>query len=359
MRFRYKVRWIVRILSIVIGVLLIGYVSAFAQGPPPAKVVVTKVTQEEIAENQSVIGILYYERVSEVSTEVAGLVESVEVSQGDEVEKGAVLVRLDTEILGREISLTKTRLEQIDLRIENTRKNYKRLEKIFNEQGISEKDYDDALYTFQDAEKERQATENTLQTLLIRKRKSVIKAPFDGIVLSKDVDSGAWVQQGKQLVSIGSSNDLYVRAPIAEKLLQFTRMDEKVPVTINAFNKEIEGTVVDIDPVADVKTKNIFLKINIPPLPLVAQNMSATVFVSAGPKRKLSIIKRAAVIKFQGKDFVYTVKEGKAAILPVHIVSYMGERVGVDNPYIVPGMVVVTEGNERLRPDQPVVVAGE
>ncbi len=348
-----------RVLSAVLFYLLVGSVSVFAQGPPPAKVVVTEVTQEEIADNQSVIGVLYYERVSEVSTEVAGLVEGVEVSQGDHVKKGDVLVRLNTEILDLEISLTRTRLEQIDLRIENTKKNYKRLEKIFSEQGISEKDFDDALYTFQDAKKERQATEDTLQTLLIRKRKSVIKAPFDGIVLSKDVDSGAWVQQGKQLASIGSSNDLYVRAPIAETLLQYVRMDEKVPVTINAFNREIEGTVVDIDPVADVKTKNIFLKINIPPLPLVAQNMSATVFVPTGPKRKLSIVQRAAVIKFQGKDFVYTVKEGKASILPVHIVSYMGEKVGVDNPYIVPGMVVVTEGNERLRPDQPVVVAGE
>ncbi len=348
-----------RILSAVLLGLLVGCVSVFAQGPPPAKVVVSKVTQEEIADNQSVIGILYYERVSDVSTEVAGLVEVVEVSQGDHVKKGDILIRLNTEILDREISLTKTRMEQIDLRIENTRKNYARLEKLFKEQGVSEKDYDDALYTFHDAEKERQATEDTLQKLLIQKRKSVIKAPFEGIVLSKDVDSGAWVQQGKQLVRIGSSNDLYVRAPIAETLLQYVKMDEQVPVIINAYNKEIQGSVVDIDPVADVKTKNVFLKIKIPPLPLVAQNMSATVFVPSSPKRKLSILQRAALIKFQGKDFIYTVKEGKAAILPVHIVSYMGEKIGVDNPYIVPGMVVVTEGNERLRPDQAVVVTGE
>ncbi len=348
-----------RILSAVLLGLLFGCVSVFAQGPPPAKVVVSKVTQEEIADNQSVIGVLYYERVSDVSTEVAGLVEVVEVSQGDHVKKGDILIRLNTEILDREVSLTKTRMEQTVLRIDNTRKNFKRLEKIFKEQGVSEKDYDDALYTFQDAEKERQATEDTLQKLLIRKRKSVIKAPFDGIVLSKDVDSGAWVQQGKQLVRIGSSNDLYVRAPIAETLLQYVKMDEQIPIVINAFNKEIQGVVVGIDPVADVKTKNVFLKISIPLLPLVAQNMSATVFVPSSPKRQLSILQRAALIKFQGKDFIYTVKEGKASILPVHIVSYMGEKIGVDNPYIVPGMVVVTEGNERLRPDQAVVVTGE
>lgn len=330
-----------------------------ADGPPPANVVVAKVTQQEMAQTRSVIGVLYYERFSDISTEVSGLVDAVKVSQGDRVKKGDVLVELNTEILEQEIALTRTRLEQAELRIDNTRKNFKRLEKLYNESGVSEKDFDDAHYTYQDAQKEKQATQDSLKKLLIQKRRSVITAPFGGIILSKDVDSGAWVQQGRQLVKIGSSEDLYVRAPIAENMLQFIEMGESVPVTITAFQLEIQGTVVDIDPVADVKTKNVFLKINIPSLPLVAQNMSATVHVPASSKRQLSVFSRAALIKFQGKDFVYTVKEGKAAILPVNIITFMGESVGVDNPYIVPGMSVVVEGNERLRPDQPVMVAGE
>jgi multidrug efflux pump subunit AcrA (membrane-fusion protein) len=167
------------------------------------------------------------------------------------------------------------------------------------------------------------------------------------------------VQPGKQLVSIGSSEDLIVRAPIAESTLQFIEIGQQVPVTINAYGKEIMGTIADIDPVADLKTKNVFLKISIPELPLVAQNLSATVSVPVSDRRNLSIISRAALIKFQGKDFVYTIKDGKAAILPVNIVTFLGDRVGVDNPYIQPGMELVVEGNERLRPDQPVAVAGE
>lgn len=348
-----------RILSGVAAFLLFWSSSVLAEGPPPANVVVSKVIQEELAESQSVIGVLYYERMSDISTEVAGLVDTVEISQGDRVKKGELLVRLNTEILDKEIALTKTRIEQTDLLIENARKNYVRLETLFDEKGVSEKSYDDALYSYQDAEMEKQVSIQTLDKLLIQKKRSMIKAPFDGIVLSKDVDSGAWVQQGKQLISLGSTKDLYVRAPVAENMLKFITLGEKVDVTITAFDKKVEGTIMNIDPVADVKTKNVFLKINIPQLPLVAQNMSATVFVASSPKRKLSMLPRAAVVKFQGKDFVYTVKEGKAAILPVNIVTYKGDMLGVDNPYIVEGMNVVTEGNERLRPDQPVTIAGE
>lgn len=348
-----------RLLTLVLLSMVTAAGPVLAAGPPPANVVVAKVVQQELAESQAVIGVLYYERKSDVSTEVSGLVEEITVNQGDRVKQDDILVRLNSEILDEEIALTRTRMAQIDLLIENSRKNYERIASLYKEAGVSEKAYEDALYTYQDAEKERQVTAQNLAKLLIQKKRSIVHAPFDGIILSKDVDSGAWVTPGSKLVSIGSSNDIYVRAPVAENMLQFITLGETVAVTINAFNQKVEGRIVNIDPVADVKTKNVFLKIDIPELPLVAQNMSATVSVASSPKRNLSVLQRAAIVKFQGKDFVYTVKEGKAAILPVNIVAFMGEKVGVDNPYITPGMIVVVEGNERLRPDQPVTVAGE
>ncbi|WP_136805747.1 efflux RND transporter periplasmic adaptor subunit [Desulfosediminicola flagellatus] len=346
------------LLFLLIPILCAGQ-TVWAAGPPPARVVLGKVVQQEVAQNRSVIGVLYYERTSDISTEVAGLVDNVKVDQGDRVKQGDTLVELNTEILDQEISLTKTRISQAQLRIDNTLKNFKRLEKLYKEAGVSEKDFDDAEYAFQDAQMEKKASQDTLKKLMIQKKRSIITAPYGGIILTKDVDSGGWVQQGKQLVSLGSSEDLYVRAPIAENLLQYIEIGGKVPVTVTAFGNETEGTVIDIDPVADVKTKNIFLKIKIAPLPLVAQNMSATVHVPSSSKQQLKVLPRAAIVKFKGSDFVYTVKDGKAAILPVNIVTFMGESVAVDNPYIVPGMGVVIEGNERLRPDQAVTVAGE
>ena len=332
---------------------------AWAQEPPPAKVVLAQVTTEDVATTRSVTGVLSYEKRSEISTEVPGLVEKIEVDLGDHVTAGQILVTLNKEILEKEIELTKTRIQQIELAIGNAEKNFKRLETLYKSSGVSEKDYDDALYTYEDSVKEKQVAEDTLAKLLIQKRRSVIKAPFDGVVLTKDVDSGAWVMQGKKLLTLGADNSLYVRAPIAEELLKYVTPGEKTEVILNAYESRIEGKVIGIDPIADVKTKNIFLRIQIAPAGLVAENMSATVFVPSSEKRTLSVLPRAAMIKFQGKDFVYTIKEGKASILPINIVAYIGEKIAVDNPYIVPGLSVITEGNERLRPDQPVVAAGE
>ena len=136
-----------------------------ADGPPPAKVRVGPVVEEEVAQTRVVLGVLYYDRVSEISTELAGLVDKIQIKQGDRVQAGAPLVYLNTEILDKEIALQKARIEQIGLRIANAKKNYLRLQRLFEQSGVSEKEYDDALFTFQDAEKEKQATESILQMI--------------------------------------------------------------------------------------------------------------------------------------------------------------------------------------------------
>ena len=348
-----------RFVCISLFLLILSSLSwAYAQGPPPAKVVTEEITREVIAENRSFIGLLEYDRTSNVSSDVSGLVEKVLVNEGDRVKEGDVLLELDTEILDQEIALRTNRINQAQLSIELAQKNMKRLEALLAKMGTSEKNYDDAKFVYQNAQLEKKASELELAKLLIQKRKSNITAPFDGIILEKNIESGDWVQQGKQLVTIGSLEDIIVRVPVEESILRYASPGNKVPLTINALNREATGTISRVNPVADVRTKNIFIEVRIEAFDDMVANMSATVFIPTSEAKELSIIPRDALIKFQGKDFVYTVKEGKASILPVNIVTFLGNKIGADNPYFTPGMPIVIEGNERLQPDQPVAVEG-
>ncbi len=330
----------------------------YAREQPPAQVVVSKIVREEVAQNQAFLGTLYYERISHVSSEVSGLVTRVHVRTGDEVNNGAPLVQIDTEMLEKEILFHQNQVQLAELNIRHTKINFQRMDALFKKDSLSEKDYDDARFAHDEANLKKIAASTTLEKLLIQKRKSVIKAPFDGIVLEKKVDSGDWVQQGKLLVDIGSVNDLFIKVPVAETLLKFISPGQSVPVIINAYEKEMTGTIDNLSPKADAKTKNVFLKIRIPLLTKVAQNMSATVFVPTGKGQTLFMIPRDALIRFQGREFVYTIKEQKALRLQVNVVTYQGNRVGADNSHFTEGMPIVVEGNERLRPGQSVVVIG-
>ena len=351
-------RYAVRIFHFSLIIFLINISSINAQEQPPAKVVVAEITREVVTENRSFIGLLGFNRTSNASSDVSGLVEKVLVEEGNKINKGDLLIKLDTEILDQEINLRKTRIEQAQLSIELAQKNLTRLETLLSKMGTSEKNYDDAKFAFQNSQLEKKSSEVELEKLLIQKRKSDIRAPFNGIILEKNIEAGDWVQQGKQLFAIGSLEDIIIRVPVEESILQFVTPGAEIPLSINALDREVTGTITRINPVADARTKNIFIEVGIPAFDDMVANMSATVYIPTSKKLELSIIPRDALIKFQGKDFVYTVKEGKASILPVNIVTFLGNKVGADNPYFVSGMPVVIEGNERLRPDQAVTVEG-
>jgi len=189
---------------------------AYAWEPAPARVVISKIVHETMARNQSFIGTLYYERISHVSSEVSGLVNKVNFRAGDRVNIGTPLVHLDTQILEKEIIFHKNQIELAKLNINHTQVNFQRMAALRKNNSISEKDYDDARFSHQQALLEKFSAQTTLEKLLIQKRKSVIKAPFDGIILEKNVDSGDWVNQGKQLFNIGSVNDLFIKVAIAK-----------------------------------------------------------------------------------------------------------------------------------------------
>jgi RND family efflux transporter MFP subunit len=337
----------------------IGTTSALAQAPPPALVRTAPISQREITENKGFLGLLYYERVSNISSEVTGLVNEITVRTGDKVNKGDILVHLNTELLEKEIMLAKTRVKQLQARIRHAKNNFDRLQRLLKQKVTSAQKFEDAEFNVLDAQLEKQAATETLAKLQLEKKKSTITAPFSGIILKKQVDQGDWVSLGKGLLTLASCDELFVRVPVNEKMIRFIKPGEKLPVILTAYEQELTGILQDIAPQADARTKNIFLKVHIPAQPMIAENMSATVFVPTSEKKTLSMIPRDALIKFKGKDFVYTVKEGKASILPVNIVTRLDNEVGADNPYFVPGMPVVIEGNERLRPDQAVTISGK
>jgi RND family efflux transporter MFP subunit len=341
------------------SIFLMFVLPALSQEPPPAKVKITRATEQEARQTTEFVGTLYFDKISSVSTEVSGMAESVHFREGDRVKKGDLLLRLNTDFLKKDLALEKTELQRLDIRIEQKQKNLKRFETLFEQEAASETDYEDFLFSYRELVKEKQSLQIKIDRIQLEIAKSVIRAPFDGLILQKQADRGAWIQPGTPICQIAAMDDVFIQLPVAENLLRHVSDGDRIDLVINAFNESMTGTVEGIRPIADEKTKNVFLKIRLPEMDTVFKNMSATVQMPTSEKMSLRLIPRDALVKFQGKDFAYTVKDHKAKILPLNIVTLTGKYIGVDNPYIQPGMPIVVEGNERLKPDQPVEIVGE
>ena len=329
------------------------------QQQPPAKVRVAKVTEDVRAENSGLVGVLYYDRISHLSAEVSGQVQKARFSAGDKVEQWALLVRIGTDFFDQDIAIENARIETINVKIENAAKDLARYQLLLEKNAVSQSAYDTLYFNHQALIKERDAIAAGLAKIKLMRAKCIIRAPFDGIILEKSTEKGDWVTPGRTLYRIGSSADLFVKVSVSEKLAPFSLPGTPVEVMLTAAGQKLGGKIEGLLPVADAQTKNVTVKVRLDeavPTELVAENMSATVFLPTSPEKTLKMIPRDALVNFQGKNFVYTIKEDKAAMLPVTIIAYAKDQVGVSDPYIAVGMPVVVDGNERLRPDQPVMI---
>jgi membrane fusion protein, multidrug efflux system len=333
-----------------------GASSGSPGGPRAAGVVLDRVQEQMVAESTPIVGAVYFDRASSLAPEVAGVVQSVRVRAGDRVRKGDELLALNTDFTDREIDLVQTRIARIEIQMEKADKDLKRFEVLFLEKAASEKAYDDLLFARRELTQQHNSLTLERAMANLKKSKSILRAPYDGILLDKLVDAGTYVGPGTLCFRLGSLEDLYVKVPVAENLVRYTRPGNPVDVTINALNSELTGTLSGFLPVADAMTRNIMLKVKIAAPQHVVENMSATVRVAVAPPRMLKLVPRDALVSLQGSDFVYTVRDGKAAPVPVRILAYVGRMAAVESEILTAGMEVVVDGAQRLRPDQPVQV---
>lgn len=343
---------------IAVFALLAFPVLAYAEGPaqPPARVVISQIEQQTIAKTMDVVGTLQFDRLSALSPEVSGLVEDVLVSEGDHVEQGAPLFRLNLDFLENEIRTVGKRISQVGIRLAQAKKDLTRYETLFNQQAASEQEYDKMRLSMEDLAIQKATLEENLKLALLKKEKSVIRAPFAGVVLEKNANEGNWVGPGSRLCLLGSMEDLYVKVPMPETLLVFAKRGDDVDIRINALGVTTRGRITGYIPVADPTTKNVFVKVKLPTMGTAVLNMSATASMPAAKKQAMTLVPRDALVTFQGQTMVYTIKDGAATPLPVTVLAYVKGAAGIADGPAVPGMDVVIDGNDRLRPGQPVTV---
>ncbi|MBW1990148.1 MAG: efflux RND transporter periplasmic adaptor subunit [Deltaproteobacteria bacterium] len=344
-----------RNIPIAMFALLLAAGPAYAQQePPPAQVVTVPVTQQSVAPTTLIMGVLDFDLTSGISPEVSGRIESQNMTEGALVKKGEVLVRLSTDFMEKRIQSVKLKIDQAQVKIENTRRNLARYEVLYKEKAATEKAYEDLADQLAELDKEKAILQNELAQLRLEQQKSVIAAPFDGIILDRLHTVGEWVSPGNPVCELASTESLVARVPVPEDLVRWVSAGAGVSLKIPALGMDVTGRVAGFVPVADPQSKTFTVKVSVPYFPQAIRNMSVAAYVPAGEKKTLKMFPRDALVRVQGQEMVFTVADGKAQPVPITVSAYQGSMVGVENSHIQEGMPVVVEGNERLRPGQPV-----
>jgi HlyD family secretion protein len=250
-------RWFRRLVVPVVLVLLVLGLRATVFRPAPVSVTVYRADRGRVEETvvNSRAGTVESRRRAQMSPGVAGLVAEIPVEKGSPVERGQVLLRLDDAEHRAQVALSRRTLEaagaaatQACLTAEQAARERTRAEGLAERDLISEQALEDARTRAGVAEaacvaarervREAEAAVEVARALL---DKTVMTAPFAGVVLDITTEVGEWISPSPPgvyippVVDVIDPEALYVTAPIDEADVSRLRAGLPVRITLDAF----------------------------------------------------------------------------------------------------------------------------
>ncbi len=329
-----------------------GKPPAAAKGRP-AIVELAPLVTGEISDEIIFSGTVFYKEVSEVAAEVSGKVKSVYFDEGQSVKEGGLLLRLDSELLRKSIDSTEADYGKALADLGLSENDLKRIEGLFKEEFVSERDYDESRFRVEGLKKTAESLKAELDRSRVELKKKSIRAPFDGVVIGRDAWRGEWIAPGARIATIAATGVMEVVVEVPEEVMLNTTPGTKAAVF--AGGRKFKGTVSAVVPRGDLSSRTFPIKILVRDSAGLIEGMSAKAALPNGAPKPALIVSRDAVIINFGRNVVYASVDGVAKMVPVTVVGYSGMKAGVESPELKAGMRVVIKGNERLRDGQPLV----
>jgi HlyD family secretion protein len=338
----------------------------------------------------------------ELSPKVSGYLEKISVQIGDSVRQGQVIAQIDRAEFMQKVKEIEAKLaqakaaadeveagtrsedirqaeesvKQAKSRYDNAKAQRERMEALYSRQIISKKDFDNADTECAVCEAQLSANQEKLKQLKegarpevregsrakvkemeailaqeqIRLQNTQIVAPFAGEIVRRNVDSGALVSPSTPVVTLIHLETLKVVANVLEKDVGLIKPGMKAKILTEAYpRKPFDGTVVRINKALDLATRTLQAEINIPnPGHLLKPGMFAKIEMVLKENLNALTVPRDAVLKEEGKEFVFAVEGNQAFRKPV-VTGIERETLIEIVEGVKDGEKIVVRGQESLK----------
>ncbi len=350
--------WVASI--ILIAIIIILYLTGFLA--PSVEVEVANVTQIYPSQTFTVLnasGYIVAQRKAAVASKVTGRLVSIKVEEGSRVRKGEIIAQLENEDMlaskqqaEANLKVAQYNLEQAKAELTDAGLHFNRIKNLFEQDFVSKADYDtaDARYKkavalVESAEASVKASVAALQVAKVSLEYTLIRAPFDAVVLTKNADIGdivspfsAAANAKAAVVTIADMSSLQVEVDVSESNIQNVKIGQPCEIQLDALpDLRFRGKVHMIVPTADRTKATVLVKVSfIDRDKRILPEMSAKVaFLSREVKLEeqdpFTAINKDAVATRNGKSFVYLVMKDRVKETPITIGAQLGEMVEILN----------------------------
>jgi len=291
----------------------------------------------EIEANGSVVANEYVE----LHPEISGRIVYLNVPEGAQVPKGTVIARINDADL-------QATLEKAKAQLALYQKTEERERKLLEIQGINEADYDLAVSNVNSTKADIDFTQAQLD-------KTIIRAPFDGVVGLRQVSPGAYVTPANIIATVQQLDKTKVDFTIPEQYSTVVRKGSLVDVQLDSrTNARRKGLIVATEPQINLSSRN--LKVRALLQDGVAHPGSfVKVFVNAGVDKRAIMVPTNCIIPEDRNNQVLLVKGGKARVVNVETGVREADNIEITRG-ISPGDTVIVTGVLFARPDQAVSI---
>jgi len=286
-----------------------------------------------------------------LSSRIQGSIDKLFVREGTPVAKGQTLVQLDN----RDVEAD---LARASADVENTKAQLERMSQLYDRDAVSKQEMENATRAFKVAEANHNAVVAQLSY-------TVVKAPFDGVVTEKMVETGELASPGQPLLKMENPRKLRLEATVAEGDLRSISPGDKIAVIIDALGGPVlDGVVWKILPVGDPQTHTFTVKVDLPQTPGLKTGMFGRFQLDKGTSPTILVPETAVIQRGEimsvfavGPDRVARlrwVKAGRRIDKQVEILSgvNVGESVLLDAARGIDG-ALVNAVNTTSKPVNP------
>lgn len=321
-------------------------------------------------------GYVAAQRKSAVAAKATGRLVWIGVEEGSRVKAGEVIARLESDDVAASrtqaaanLASARAAREQVEAELKDASLVYKRNRDLVLQGIVAQADLDASEARYRKAKAALDgaaAAINAAQAALkgadVAVGYTLIRAPFDAVVLTKDADVGdivtpigAAVNAKAAVVTMADMGSLQVEADVSESNLEKVKVGQPCEIQLDALPEtRFSGTVHMIVPTADRSKATVLVKVRFNDRDSrILPEMSARVAflqrdVKPDEKRPRTALNPAALAKRDGRDVVYLVKGERVVETPVTVGSRIGDLVEI-TAGAKAGDKVVLKPLERLK----------
>ena len=331
-----------------------------AQGsvaPPPISVTVAEAKPTQWNRRIKTIGTLIAYQGVNISSEVSGIVTSINFESGQEVKKGNLLIELDNQSEVASLRSAKAQFE-----VDNNR--YQRFVQLKDENFVTGNVLDEQISLVDISKSQISIAEAALA------KKSIV-APFSGKLGIRQVDLGEYIAPGMDMVTLQSVDRLLLDFTLPESNFRNLTVGQSVSFDVRSYpDRSFTGSIIAWDPILDENTRNVNIRAEVDnEKRFLAPGMFAEILVSGTQKIPVLTIPETSIFYNIYGEAVYVLEKPEASgsnpnpgyILAARQVdvAYRVEGVVGVKAGIKAGDLVVTAGQLKLYPSLQVVIVDD